>query len=122
MHDQIKIVKLPAGRLKEVSRKTSRGVVENGRKLCQCNRCRVIERSGRAAAQDYLLGCVLRLFFFPAGAGGELPRPSERKMEGLVACRATDLLPPQTQADRKSTRLNSSHSQISYAVFCLKKK
>src|SRR2546430_8444734 len=28
--------------------------------------------------------------------------------------------PPRT--DRKSTRLNSSHSQISYAVFCLKKK
>src|SRR2546427_6164547 len=27
-----------------------------------------------------------------------------------------------TAADRKSTRLNSSHSQISYAVFCLKKK
>src|SRR2546430_8917030 len=27
-----------------------------------------------------------------------------------------------TIADRKSTRLNSSHSQISYAVFCLKKK
>src|SRR2546430_9588393 len=26
------------------------------------------------------------------------------------------------QQDRKSTRLNSSHSQISYAVFCLKKK
>src|SRR2546430_8411420 len=27
-----------------------------------------------------------------------------------------------TRTDRKSTRLNSSHSQISYAVFCLKKK
>src|SRR2546430_13628582 len=27
-----------------------------------------------------------------------------------------------TTKDRKSTRLNSSHSQISYAVFCLKKK
>src|SRR2546430_9257893 len=27
-----------------------------------------------------------------------------------------------TQEDRKSTRLNSSHSQISYAVFCLKTK
>src|SRR2546427_4956625 len=26
------------------------------------------------------------------------------------------------KVDRKSTRLNSSHSQISYAVFCLKKK
>src|SRR2546427_7138749 len=29
---------------------------------------------------------------------------------------------PGRQRDRKSTRLNSSHSQISYAVFCLKKK
>src|SRR2546430_4353449 len=28
----------------------------------------------------------------------------------------------QNRTDRKSTRLNSSHSQISYAVFCLKKK
>src|SRR2546421_12705935 len=27
-----------------------------------------------------------------------------------------------SKADRKSTRLNSSHDQISYAVFCLKKK
>src|SRR2546427_5962282 len=30
--------------------------------------------------------------------------------------------PPTPYRDRKSTRLNSSHSQISYAVFCLKKK
>src|SRR2546430_13395048 len=30
--------------------------------------------------------------------------------------------PPGGIEDRKSTRLNSSHSQISYAVFCLKKK
>src|SRR2546430_8399821 len=29
---------------------------------------------------------------------------------------------PRRAGDRKSTRLNSSHSQISYAVFCLKKK
>src|SRR5256886_9336296 len=29
---------------------------------------------------------------------------------------------PPDAVDRKSTRLNSSHSQISYAVFCLKKK
>src|SRR5207249_10593503 len=34
-----------------------------------------------------------------------------------VATAATDLM-----ADRKSTRLNSSHVSISYAVFCLKKK
>src|SRR2546429_1470462 len=30
--------------------------------------------------------------------------------------------PPRTEIDRKSTRLNSSHGYISYAVFCLKKK
>src|SRR2546430_6325037 len=31
-------------------------------------------------------------------------------------------VPFDARGDRKSTRLNSSHSQISYAVFCLKKK
>src|SRR3982750_758645 len=31
-------------------------------------------------------------------------------------------LSPRQPGDRKSTRLNSSHDQISYAVFCLKKK
>src|SRR5256886_8130746 len=36
------------------------------------------------------------------------------------ASTTASLLSP--QRDRKSTRLNSSHSQISYAVFCLKKK
>src|SRR5438105_11375191 len=30
--------------------------------------------------------------------------------------------PPSSTSDRKSTRLNSSHEWISYAVFCLKKK
>src|SRR3712207_493811 len=37
----------------------------------------------------------------------------------LDELRATELWPP---IDRKSTRLNSSHANISYAVFCLKKK
>src|SRR5438309_3532211 len=36
--------------------------------------------------------------------------------------RGLDLQRPRLIADRKSTRLNSSHSSISYAVFCLKKK
>src|SRR2546421_1471604 len=36
------------------------------------------------------------------------------------AARNTRAIPP--APDRKSTRLNSSHDQISYAVFCLKKK
>src|SRR2546430_4150455 len=45
---------------------------------------------------------------------------------GLIAPDATTFAymegRPYTPQDRKSTRLNSSHSQISYAVFCLKKK
>src|SRR3712207_8608317 len=35
---------------------------------------------------------------------------------------ALQVLLPDFLADRKSTRLNSSHANISYAVFCLKKK
>src|SRR2546430_3929616 len=36
--------------------------------------------------------------------------------------RSADASLARDRVDRKSTRLNSSHSQISYAVFCLKKK
>src|SRR2546427_2090272 len=39
-----------------------------------------------------------------------------------VQTTAVSLLDRLLHQDRKSTRLNSSHSQISYAVFCLKKK
>src|SRR5438874_12304515 len=35
---------------------------------------------------------------------------------------AADAVQRRDQGDRKSTRLNSSHVEISYAVFCLKKK
>src|SRR2546430_11163554 len=41
---------------------------------------------------------------------------------GAGADRATLLSGECLDRDRKSTRLNSSHSQISYAVFCLQKK
>src|SRR2546427_4035360 len=52
----------------------------------------------------------------PQGAASEHRRPAARARGGL---RVGDARGPR---DRKSTRLNSSHSQISYAVFCLKKK
>src|SRR3712207_7903125 len=45
-------------------------------------------------------------------------RPRRRLQRGGAARRARQGV----QADRKSTRLNSSHANISYAVFCLKKK
>src|SRR2546430_10484747 len=46
--------------------------------------------------------------------------PSSRAGRGS-SCR-TEIAFRGRAIDRKSTRLNSSHSQISYAVFCLKKK
>src|SRR2546430_3880718 len=49
----------------------------------------------------------------------QLPQPLERRMRGGFR---RNLGGRTAQLDRKSTRLNSSHSQISYAVFCLKKK
>src|SRR2546426_9332621 len=42
--------------------------------------------------------------------------------EVLVGPRTDAVALPQQDLDRKSTRLNSSHLVISYAVFCLKKK
>src|SRR2546430_12737959 len=45
----------------------------------------------------------------------------EKRVADQFAGRGVEHLLPQYE-DRKSTRLNSSHSQISYAVFCLKKK
>src|SRR2546430_8202057 len=64
---------------------------------------------------------------------GELKVPPSQLLEQLRAAGvhkqvAEDVLSEQDKTrlleyqDRKSTRLNSSHSQISYAVFCLKKK
>src|SRR3712207_8496362 len=40
----------------------------------------------------------------------------------LAALRGLGLQDDELNTDRKSTRLNSSHANISYAVFCLKKK
>src|SRR3712207_8344420 len=71
------------------------------------------------------------------------PRPMVRRPDGLsnlalaaheelcrrarIGClspfqQVEDEGPPGHRGDRKSTRLNSSHANISYAVFCLKKK
>src|SRR5688572_31262266 len=64
--------------------------------------------------------CALPLF-----EEGEMdikkPAPRARSRKHKRKKGDTDQLAAQL-ADRKSTRLNSSHSQISYAVFCLKKK
>src|SRR3712207_8982416 len=48
-------------------------------------------------------------------------RHSSRQAVGVQAGHGA-FLPLEKELDRKSTRLNSSHANISYAVFCLKKK
>src|SRR3712207_8767102 len=48
--------------------------------------------------------------------------PANRRPERRVAQRSHQQRPDDHAQDRKSTRLNSSHANISYAVFCLKKK
>src|SRR2546427_2541008 len=50
------------------------------------------------------------------GMGSGAMGPALDRMRGMKSDVVYD------ERDRKSTRLNSSHSQISYAVFCLKKK
>src|SRR2546427_11171963 len=79
--------------------------------------CRTIDLEAPAHAEIVLEGYV---------------DPRERRLEGpfgdhtgyysLARDYPVFHLTAITRRDRKSTRLNSSHSQISYAVFCLKKK
>src|SRR2546430_2602603 len=62
-----------------------------------------------------------RVLTTSASVGASLYPDHAEDAEGLL--RAADVaLFRAKELDRKSTRLNSSHSQISYAVFCLKKK
>src|SRR3712207_8679444 len=55
---------------------------------------------------------------FPAAARAALDDAQLRRNVG----NATSVIRAKRERDRKSTRLNSSHANISYAVFCLKKK
>src|SRR2546430_6884990 len=50
------------------------------------------------------------------------PRTAELSVFVLTSKESSAVRGLERHSDRKSTRLNSSHSQISYAVFCLKKK
>src|SRR2546430_8730845 len=71
----------------------------------------------RSVMKNGLLSPALSSF------GEEWERREALLRSKQTTCRTgIGLIPVGFSGDRKSTRLNSSHSQISYAVFCLKKK
>src|SRR2546421_5811173 len=72
----------------------------------------VVERTRDSGHGEFTTNLALRL------AKAARRNPRELAAAIVAALPASPLL----SRDRKSTRLNSSHDQISYAVFCLKKK
>src|SRR2546430_10857907 len=72
----------------------------------------MIRRPPRSTLFPYTTLFRSRVPWFDAGAG----HSAFRTPHSALSQRGAPF------RDRKSTRLNSSHSQISYAVFCLKKK
>src|SRR2546430_11818766 len=80
---------------------------------CCPKKTRARRRHARQMGSDRAIGATPTARFSP---GGLLER------QGLAFEREFAHGKREPGRDRKSTRLNSSHSQISYAVFCLKKK
>src|SRR5690349_22110858 len=93
-----------------------------------------VSTTGRLVATAALLLCTT---FLMAKAATAAPAPEEKFLHVQVSDTKTNgenvnvnlpltvaekVLPTINRGDRKSTRLNSSHVEISYAVFCLKKK
>src|SRR2546430_16214629 len=92
----------------------------------------LLSRSGSNATRRSITSFLLSLFFFlmirRPPRSTLFPYTTLFRSDANLALQNQQPIPfnvtwqePLT-GDRKSTRLNSSHSQISYAVFCLKKK
>src|SRR2546430_13497714 len=83
----------------------------------------MIRRPPRSTLFPYTT--LFRSFLIPAYQETAFDKgPFDLRDKTLLAFERDKLTSERQQrlVDRKSTRLNSSHSQISYAVFCLKKK
>src|SRR3712207_6884943 len=80
---------------------------------------KVTATAGRAAVEYVFLACDLAM---ESAVDAVVTAPLNKEamnVAGFHYAGHTELL---AERDRKSTRLNSSHANISYAVFCLKKK
>src|SRR3712207_9258408 len=73
-----------------------------------------------ATTEIYTLSLHDSLPIFDTGLRLDAQPPQVR--EAVLSLLRASLSPEGAELDRKSTRLNSSHANISYAVFCLKKK
>src|SRR5258707_8730130 len=73
-----------------------------------------MNRRRNAAYSGFTPDSLTILAHFSVSAATMAPNPAGVMMIGAMVAADTE--------DRKSTRLNSSHANISYAVFCLKKK
>src|SRR2546430_11374556 len=84
----------------------------------------MIRRPPRSTLFPYttLFRSDLGLAIDPLQLQEHLPPGIRRRNGEMLAVPALAVVRGFDGRDRKSTRLNSSHSQISYAVFCLKKK
>src|SRR2546427_4653116 len=76
----------------------------------------------RQVSVETLLDWTLRYRRNGLAALSPKPRQDRGQARAVAPETATLIERLKREKDRKSTRLNSSHSQISYAVFCLKKK
>src|SRR5688572_32204896 len=93
------------------------------------SRCTFFFSSETATPEIYTLSlhdalpiCLCQGFQALGSVGGAVAKQRQQTRARIGVGSSLATAPPTEPRDRKSTRLNSSHSQISYAVFCLKKK
>src|SRR5256885_5937386 len=79
-------------------------------------------RSVHAACREFIKGERAMLLYCTPSPARQLPARSAMSTITPLQVQVTRHIRSSPEADRKSTRLNSSHLVISYAVFCLKKK
>src|SRR5207244_12886803 len=99
--------------LHDKGRAEKRSAAQIRRHAATIDRAREDEQARENGRQDEVLG---------VGRGREQSRAQREGREGHSGHHGALVEPETALEDRKSTRLNSSHQIISYAVFCLKKK